>query len=304
MKKRIILIIASVVLATFAMLLIKVYLDRQTQIIESETKQELSQRQEQEAAVLVANTDIAKGATIAAEVLAIQTMGRDSVQPQAVGAPERVIGMITLIPISRGEQITLNKLVSAKEATAAGSSLAMLTPVGKRAITIQVDNIASLLGMIKAGDYVDVVVAIPIPMQTQDKVMSQQPAVIPLFQNVLVLAVGREIGSGAQYREERYQQQASPDATPPMTLALSPSEANLLAFVQEQGRVRLVLRSPADANIEPVTPASWDTVFQYMMMNVPQAQNPEDGKTSSPTAGGREIEIYRGLRKESLTLSQ
>ncbi|HTZ11713.1 MAG TPA: Flp pilus assembly protein CpaB [Candidatus Margulisiibacteriota bacterium] len=305
MQRRIILIVASIILATFAMLLIKVYLDRQTQIIESETKQNLAKRQESEAIVVVANADIPKGATITAEMLATQSLTRDNLQPQAVGSPERVIGMITLIPISRGEQITLNKLVSAKEATASGSSLAMLTPVGKRAITIQVDNIASLLGMIKAGDYVDVVAVVPVPVQNPSGGgMSQQPAVIPLFQNVLVLAVGREMGSSAQY-DRRYQQQGQQaEASAPITLAIAPSEANLLAFVQEQGRIRLNLRSPADANIEPVTPASWDTVFQYMIMNNPQAQNKNPAGDGSIKPSGREVEIYRGLKKETLTVSQ
>jgi pilus assembly protein CpaB len=289
------------------MFLVKVYLDRQKQVIESEAKQNFLKRQENQAVVVVANADIPKGATITGEMVATQSMARDSLQPQAVGNPERVVGMITLIPISKGEQVTLNKLVSAKEATASGSSLAMLTPVGKRAITIQVDNIASLLGMVKAGDYVDIVAAVPIPVQNPSGGgMSQQPAVIPLFQNVLVLAVGREMGSSAQY-DRRYQQQGQQaDASPPITLAIAPSEANLLAFIQEQGRIRLVLRSPADANIEPVSPASWDTVFQYMMMNGPQMQNKNsaEGQEASIIASGREVEIYRGLRKETLTVSQ
>jgi hypothetical protein len=45
-----------------------------------------------------------------------------------------------------------------------------------------------------------------------------------------------------------------------------PQEANLLTFAQEaQGKIRLVLRSPADAQIEPAEPASWDTLFQKII---------------------------------------
>jgi pilus assembly protein CpaB len=307
-QRRVILIVVSVVLATLAMFLVKVYLDRQTQIIESEAKQNLVKKQEREVVVVVANADIPKGTTITDKMLATQSLTRENFQPQAVSYPERVVGMITLIPVSKGEQVTLNKLTSTKEATGKGSSLAMLTPVGKRAITIQVDNISSLLGMVKAGDYVDIAAAVPVPVQNQSGgAMSQQPAVIPLFQNVLVLAVGRDMGASVQ-DDRRYQQAGQPaaEASPPVTLAVAPSEANLLAFVQEQGRIRLVLRSPADVNVDPVAPASWDTVFQHMMMNNPQMQNNNsaEGKDVSSIPVGREVEIYRGLKKETLTVAQ
>jgi pilus assembly protein CpaB len=303
-QKRIVLIVISIILATFATLLIKVYLERQAQIVETQAKQDATRRQEKEVTVVVASRDIPKGSTIETGMLAMQTALRDYVQPQAVGAPERVAGMITMVPISKGEQITLNKLMSAKEATATGSSLAMLTPAGKRAITISVDNISSLLGMIKPGDYVDVVASVPVPIQTPDKGVSQQLAVIPLFQNVLILAVGKQLGAVTQTQEPRYQSATGAEAVAPITLALFPQEANLLAFVQEQGKIRLVLRSPADANVEAVPPASWDTVFQYMMKANPQAQAQAKDEEGAGAAAPKErqIEIYRGLKKESITL--
>jgi len=80
-----------------------------------------------------------------------------------------------------------------------------------------------------------------------------------------------------------------------ITLALGSAEANLVAFVQEQGKMRLVMRSPADAKIEPVAPATWDSLFQYIM---PQ-------KEVQPTADTNEyIEVLRGLSKERMPLSK
>ena len=307
MQRRLILLVASVVLAGVAVFLIKIYLERQAQVVEEQTKQELARRQESLSPVLLATRDIPKGATIEPDMLKTEVMLRDYIQPQAVSAPDRIIGMMTLVPISPGEQITLNKLISAKEATGANSTLAMATPIGKRAITISVDNIASLVGMIRPGDYVDVVAAVPIPIQTPQGQQSQQPAVVPLFQNVLVLAVGRELGSVSAAADARYRKAPEGgDISPLITLALSVQEASLITFVQEQGKVRLILRSPADSTVEPVQPASWDTLFQYLMAGSPQAKeaSPEQEAKVSPPAKTREIEIYRGLNRETISLSK
>ena len=76
-----------------------------------------------------------------------------------------------------------------------------------------------------------------------------------------------------------------------ITLALSVHEANLVAFVQEQGRIRLILRSPGDTQVQPVAPASWDTLFRTVM---PQAfTQPQEAPKPQ-----KKVEIYRGLQKE------
>jgi pilus assembly protein CpaB len=200
--------------------------------------------------------------------------------------------MITIAPVSKGEQITLSKLSYTRQA----GGLAEATPVGKRAITVSVDNLSSLAGMIKPGDYVDVIAMIPVPATGTDGKPTTQTAVLPLFQNVLVLAVGQEIGQVIS-AESRYKQAERSEPSPLITLALSPQEANLIAFVQEQSKIRLVLRSPADSKIEPVQITSWDTLFQYVM--------PKDiSKTELPKEEGPFVEIYRGLNKERIILSK
>ncbi len=296
MPKRLPLIVGSVVLALAAVLLINVYLQQQSKNLQMQARRELARMQERLGSILIASKDIPKGASIEASMLETRSIPKEYIQPQAVSFPERIIGMVTLVPISKGEQITLTKLASTKQAFA--SSLAMATPVGKRAISISVDNIASLLGMVKPGDYVDVIGLIPVPVQTQEGKQATQMAVVPLFQNVLVLATGRDL-AGALPSEERYKKEegSTSVSSAMITLALFPQEASLIAFVQEQGKLRLVLRSPADSGIEPVQPASWDTLFQYLM---PKGQ----AQAVQAAPKGREVEIYRGLKKESITVSK
>lgn len=296
-------LILGVVLGLIAVFLVKVYLDQQTAIIQEQTKKELLKKQQMQAEVVIAKEDIPKGTTLQESMLEIKVVPKDYLQPRAVSSIERILGMVTAVPISKGEQITTTKLLSPQQASStAGGSLAMATPIGKRAITISVDNISSLAGMIRPGDYVDVMGMLPIPVQTPDGKQINQVAVVPLFQNVLVLAVGQQLGQAVP-SEDRYRKSEKLESSPLITLALSPQEANLIAFVAEQGKIRLILRSPADSKIEPIMPASWDTLFQYIMPNLPSGPTGE-GQVPAGVEKPKEVEIYRGLKRETMLLSK
>jgi Flp pilus assembly protein CpaB len=132
-------------------------------------------------------------------------------------------------------------------------------------------------------------------MQTAEGRQSAQIVVLPLFQNILVLAIGQETGAPALAADSRYKQVEKKESSPLITLALSPQEANLIAFVQEQGKIRLILRSPADSKTEPTQITNWDALFQYLM---PPQENIEKEET------GETIEIYRGLSKEKMRITK
>lgn len=306
-KQRIIILIIGIILALIAVFMVKFYLDQQRRMIQEQAKQTLSQIQANQTPVLVAKKDISKGTVIDAEMLETAIVPNQFVQPQAVASLDRISGMSTIAPISKGEQISLTKLSYPRQVE--GGGLAEATPIGKRAITISVDNISSLAGMIKPGDYVDVIAIIPVPVQTPEGKQATQPAVVPLFQNVLVLAIGQEIGVAKQEQQEegRYRREEAREPSPLITLALSPQEANLIAFVQEQAKIRLVLRSPADSKIEPIQPASWDTLFQYIMPKEALRQQEEARKEQEPQVvpqAGSYVEIYRGLKREVVPLKE
>ena len=151
--------------------------------------------------------------------------------------------------------------------------------------------------MLRPGDYVDVLAMIPIPMQTADGKQAAQLVVAPLFQNVLVLAVGRETGTVAK-SADRYGAEEKKESSPLITIALGPKEANLIAYVQEQSKIRLVLRSPADSKIESMMPTTLDSLLQYILPPPPQKAEP----VKEPAK--EYVEIYRGLNKEMIELSK
>ncbi|MFA5157441.1 MAG: Flp pilus assembly protein CpaB [Candidatus Omnitrophota bacterium] len=305
MRKKLPLII-GIVLALVAAYLIKVYTDQQRQLIIEDARKKIEKIRTEQVPILIAAKDIPKGAVIDKESVGVAIAPIQHVQPQAATSLDRVAGMIAVVPLSKGEQITLNKLMSSKEAVGTGS-LAMTTPIGKRAVTISVDNISAVGGMILPGDYIDVSVMISVPVTNPDGKQVSQQAVVPLFQNILVLAVGQELAAMPEVAAEgRYAKKGSKrEFSPAITLALSPQEANVLAFVQEQGKIRLSLRSPSDAKIESVQPASWDSLFQYLMPKEElEAQARQRQKKPEEPAPEPEsyVEVYRGLNKEKVPL--
>jgi pilus assembly protein CpaB len=228
--------------------------------------------------------------------------GRNEVRPRAATGLASVAGMIAAIPIPAGEQITFNMLVAPQSAGGQAATLAASTPIGKRAITVQVDNISSLAGMIRPGDYVDVITILQVPMTGEDGKQTAQPALIPLFQNILVLAVGQQTGATPQ-ASSRYKKEEPSKAeySPLITLGLSPQEANLLAFVQEQGKIRLVLRSPADSRLENVQVVTSGNLITFL-----QSIFGGQGKEEEPVEPleGQYLEVYRGLKKDKVLIGQ
>lgn len=281
-----------------SIIFINAYVRQQRELVKEQAKRVIERIQANQVAVLMAKDDIPKGTVIESSLLETAIVPGEYVQPQAVTSLDRISGMVVIAPISKGEQITLSKLTS--QQVQAGGSLAMVTPIGTRAITIPVDNISSLVGMIKPGDYVDVIGMMPVPVQTAEGKVASQVVTLPLFQRVLVLAVGQETGVALAPQESRYKKEEKREISSLITLALKPQEANFMAFVQEQGKLRLILRSPADSQVQPVQPASWDTLFQYIMPAAPQRES----EVKTEPQPNEYVEIYRGVNKEKVLLSK
>ena len=188
MNRQKIVLIIGVVLALAAVFMIMLYIDQQRKIDRARLQKNWENLQANQTAVLVAKKDILRGSPVDETMFTTEIVLNKYVQPQAVTSMDRISGMLTIAPISKGEQISLTKLSNVKNA----GVLSEVTPVGKRAITISVDNISALAGMIKAGNYVDVIAMLPDAIMTPDGKQVVQTTAISLFQNVLVLAVGQE----------------------------------------------------------------------------------------------------------------
>lgn len=278
-KKYLPLMVAGV-LGLAATFLINSYLKRQGE----EAQKRALMSQKSLTTVVVAKQDISAGVPITENMVKEETLPKNIIQPRAATTVDRVVGRASLAPIAKGEQVLLNKIaISGQEV-----SLSSKIPRGKRAITVSIDNISSVGGMVRPGDHVDIVGMVPLPAMTSEGKQVNQMTTMPLFQDVLVLAVGQDFSTVSGVKREG-------PVSPAITFALTPQEANIIAFVQEQGKIRLILRSPEDTQIQPAMPASWDTVLRTVM---PQAfiEQPKEQQRLPPPV--KKVEIYRGTQKE------
>ncbi len=167
-------------------------------------------------------------------------------------------------------------------------SLALKTPSGKRAITVIVDKIFALGGMVSPGDKVDVISHLSVPA-SQSGLKSNEIVSLTLFQNVLILAVGDNIQASALPQGTA----ALPSAIP-ITFAMDPQEANLIAFAQQHGNLQLLLRSPQDSQAYILPASSWENLSEYIKttqgIDAGLVRKPVDEEQEAP------IEIIRGGR--------
>jgi len=134
-------------------------------------------------------------------------------------------------------------------------SLAKSTPAGKRAVTVDMDILNAVGGLVKPGDFVDVIAHLSKPRDYSKPGETEKITVI-LFQNVKVLAVGRDTQS--QFST------VPTTGTVSITLALNPNEASLLSFAQKQGTLQLALRPPMETDAYALPIASWESLSDYM----------------------------------------
>ena len=239
--------------------------------------------QKQVSDVVVAVADIPKYTRIQPNMVTMKRVPLASVQPGTLDSLDAVVGKISSIAILKGEHVSSTKLtIDAPE-----RSLALTIPEGKRAMTFQVDRVTLLEGMINPGDKVDVIGTFPFS-QTVGDMTVKQTVLVPMFEHVLVLAVGE--------RRSLLEEQKGAPST--ITIALAPDEAALLTFALQMGRITLFLRSPLERETsvrrEPVTvDRLWEKLLSIRKMEVPQ-------KVEEPPA----VELYIGGKKSLLQQEQ
>jgi pilus assembly protein CpaB len=307
-----ILIVVAIACGVLAALLGRAYIaDKETELkkqmvlVKQREAKELAAKQLNKVSVLVAARNIKPGVPILPEDLTTQEVPEEYLQPGAIKSSFNIIGRVVQVPIIPGEQILIGKLGAPPEKP---KILSEITPKGKRAVPVVVDNITSLAGLLQPGDYVDALAIITPPQGSylyalavdntsgvqQSSKNESKLVTLPLFQNVLVLAVGSDMGSASSGSRSDKPKEKVKGADNTVTLSLSPQEAALVSFIQEQGKIRLVMRSNSDVSQIQVNPVNWDNLFDYLY---PKAKD-HGGKP--PVT----VEIYRGLQKEVIPLSE
>ena len=185
--------------------------------------------------VVVARRDLAKGEIVSVETMALRRIPEEYVSGSAV-LPDHFDGfdgMRLAAPLRSGEQLVASAIVGGDN-----QAFSQRVKPGIRALTIAVDEVNSISGMLQPGDRIDLLFTARPPADGDGR--AQQPeATVPLFQGLLVLATGKQVRAGADDR-------AGSRGFSTVTIEVEPEHAQRLVVAQRAGRLTAVLRNPDD----------------------------------------------------------
>lgn len=211
-----------------------------------------SRFQSQPVFVVVASRNIPPQTEILASDVALVSVPRRYLQPAAIQQLEQSEGRIAATAIPQGSQVTLATTLS----PSARNGIAGMLPAGRRAVSIAVDEVNGVAGLVRPGNFVDCLLTVDFGDDAGSRFTT-----LTLLEQVPVIAVNHSIFPPAVQppasKEKSAASLSSDDSGRQMvTVAVSPEEAATLMLAQESGRVHLVLRPQEDeasANAPPVT---------------------------------------------------
>ncbi len=156
----------------------------------------------------------------------------------------RYRGYVVKERIDAGQPITVDKLEPPYDKADTNTSV---VSKGFRAITISVDMVAGVAGLIRPADRVDVIGTFDLSRRiTKDDTDSDGVVTLYILQNARVIALDRNTEKSAFAESSR--KRARNYRT--VTLEVKPEDSMRIINANEQGRLRLILRNKNDVALE------------------------------------------------------
>jgi len=226
------------------------------------TKEQALSRAYETGQVLVANVDIPERTVLKEEMVKAMEVPRKFMEQDVfeVKTPadfKLISNLVTRVRIPKGNQIAQSSLISLSPE----AGLSVKIPPGYRGAILGIEPELKLL--LKPGDRVDVLVTFDALMADNRK----EKVTATILQNVLVIAVGTNLGQGlsakqAKDQAEKEDKTAAFSEKAIIALALNPNEAQYLALAMKQGETTVVLRGLGDVEMHPMEMASFRKLFK------------------------------------------
>ena len=181
--------------------------------------------------VVVVNKRVKAGTVITEDILGMRNIPQyyargNSVAPTDVS---QIIGQQLRVHLEAKDPILWTDLVeTSDDDDIKGSVIASKIPQKQRALSISVDKVSSISGLLRPNDHVDILCSL-----TDES--SGEEATLTLLQNITILATGSNIFNNISY-----------GSYGTVTLLVLPEEAELIVFAQKRGSLTLLLRNPGD----------------------------------------------------------
>jgi pilus assembly protein CpaB len=188
--------------------------------------------------VVVAVQDIPANSTITTAMVELKKYPNDLKTTKELVLLNDAVGKVSLIGINKGEVILNNQIIAPGDNK---EGLAYTIPEGFRAMSVPIDEVTGVAGMIKKGDKVDVVSFVTTNANPP------QPFTVVVLQNIQVLAYGTTLTTDKAVADKGTQAKSA-------TLAVSLDDSLKLKMALQKGNISLLLRSPADQSTASPAP--------------------------------------------------
>lgn len=183
-------------------------------------------------ALVVAKRDLARGELVSAETMAVREFPEAYAVQGAVAPPqfEAITGASINTPMRAGDP-----LLHASLTTSELAGFSTRVREGIRAMTIAVDEVNAISGMLQPGDRIDLLFSARVPAMGAS---ASGEVTRPLMQDLRVLATGRQVRPGQDDRAAR--------TYTTITVEVQPIQAQKLVVAQRAGKLTALLRNPED----------------------------------------------------------
>jgi pilus assembly protein CpaB len=209
--------------------------------------------------IVVATHPLTVGVMIKPADVKVVKVPADAFPKGAFSKVEEVLDRPVVSNILIDEPISDGRLA----AKGSGMGLAPTIPVGMRAVSVRVNDVAGVAGFVLPGMRVDVLVTGRPPSGDGDITST-------VLQNIQVLSAGQTIQPDARGQAIN---------APTVTLLVSPEQAETLTLAGNDGRIQLVLRNSSDQTIEKTNGRYVTELFNGRRPDLPK---PTESKTPRP----------------------
>jgi pilus assembly protein CpaB len=209
--------------------------------------------------VVLANADIPLGTVVTADTVSTlftqRTVPAAAVEPNTLLDTSQAIGKTFRVALATGQQVHSTDFQN--------RSVQLQVPAGKRAFTIQVNELTGVLNLLDTGDSIDLIIslrgdAFPVVQVLADGSVTVVSGINPLsvklpllLQDIQIIGV---LEAPAPAPAEGAQGAPAPSTKPVITgnnkmlvLAVTPAQAEVLTFARTTGTLDAILRPASDA---------------------------------------------------------
>ncbi len=208
--------------------------------------------QEERQPVVVAAQAVQAGTILSAEDIEVRDLPADAIPEGAVTSLDEALGKLTTQDLVPGEVLLVARLVDPSKQ---GASVAFTIEEGKVVLAIPPSDLMSSIGLLKAGDRVDLLFTMSVNPGGQ----GEQDTTFNALQNLRITAVVMPSDILQEKGSSKGDKSSKPQA---LLLALDPQDALVVKYLKDAGGIMdIALRAPTDTQTYDVEPVD----LQYLL---------------------------------------